>query len=383
MKINALNVFSALTIVTLITSCSESNFSGKNRSNKLEREKIEETYHLSCNEDYGKVFPITAGPTDDVYVRLKGEICPQKTNDLTVLFVVDFSGSMGYHTPSGKTDKVKGNDPKIDDSCGRLKAAKAIVEKLTNEKDYGDQVRVGMIPFAGGVLQNRVINLQELDFFSEDLNSDKFCSYVVQSGEYGYNPQNPGGIDGSGITSATNYEAAFNTAQQMLVNVSDRKVVYFISDGQPTEGSGSPIEAGVTAGQRLNDLEDLTLNALVLGKNEKIAIDVMTRITGDKKQVRSVWNAKDLAHEIVKFPSADLHIPTARAYTTILDIDKRLNLHKFEKVSDGRWAYETAYFKLRAGKGETHDHNIRVTVDSDESVTIETAVTVSFSRNYE
>jgi hypothetical protein len=77
-----------------------------------------------------------------VTARVEGEFCPTATNELTVVFVVDYSASMGKHVNKEASEEREGNDPQIDGSCGRLRAAEAIIAKLQAERSSGDQINV-------------------------------------------------------------------------------------------------------------------------------------------------------------------------------------------------------------------------------------------------
>src|SRR5690606_5515076 len=129
--------------------------------------------------------------------KVRGEFCPESKNSLTVLFVVDFSGSMGRHIPGdGSRLEVPVNDPQIAGSCGRLRGAQAIVDRILAEKKPGDEVYVGMVPFAGGIVTNKIMHFDEIEKFASAMNKDTFCQYVVQGPSFGYDPINPGGIEG-------------------------------------------------------------------------------------------------------------------------------------------------------------------------------------------
>ena len=102
--------------------------------------------------DLPKKDPEVIPPQAKVHAKVKGRFCPQAKNKLTVLFVVDYSGSMGRHVPVQGQAEIPGNDPQIAGSCGRLRAAQAIVSKIRAEKVPTDSVEIGMVPFAGGII---------------------------------------------------------------------------------------------------------------------------------------------------------------------------------------------------------------------------------------
>lgn len=298
-----------------------------------------------------------------VTAKVKGKFCPQAKNKLTVLFVVDYSGSMGRHIPEQGGAEIPGNDPQINGSCGRLRAAQAIVGKILAEKAPADQVEIGMVPFAGGVVNNRIVQITDLASFEALVSKDTFCQYVVQNSGFGYDPVNPGGIDGpSGflgfgkVDASTNYRAAFTAAQSLLEGVYGRKIAYFISDGRPTSGGQDPILAGIEAGQSLRDnVDNLTLNGLLLGATGPDAKVVLDQVTGSPDRVRNAENADELAREILAFPEASIDDQSGLATLTVQPYPTApLGLRYLTKdpASVGVWVYETQPFVLLGKPGE-------------------------------
>ncbi|MEZ4744313.1 MAG: vWA domain-containing protein [Bdellovibrionota bacterium] len=172
-------------------------------------------------------------------VVIEGELCvAPKTQtiaqEMTVLFVLDFSGSMGSN------DTIGANN-----SCGRQESISAIVAKLKDEGgDDLTKISMGIIGFNADA--TLVSDFSSLDSLPQDW-SQGAC-------------KNGGG---------TNYEAAFNMANDLLHTRAGHKVVYFISDGLPTQSSGGESqsdELGLSAAQSLREgNEELDLYAIYLG----------------------------------------------------------------------------------------------------------------------
>lgn len=335
--------------------------------------------------------PVPVPETANVHATVRGAFCPESKNKLTVLFVVDYSGSMGRHIPAKGQAEVPGNDPQVNGSCGRLRAAQAIIDKIKAEKKAGDTVEIGMVPFAGGIVTKKVMPIAGLDQFAGAVNKDTFCQYVVQDASFGYDPQNPGGIDGGagflglfGVDASTNYKAAFTAAQSVLSGVYGRKVVYFISDGEPTSGGADPIAAGVEAGNALRQsVDNLTLNALVLG-NVPQAESVLAQVAGAPERVRRADNADQLAQAILDFPEASIDESTGKAWLTVAPYQPRADLGlrylKADPSRAGVWIWETQPFVLLGKPGETVANVVEVTALGKDGSTHAATVQINFKQ---
>src|SRR5262249_37844952 len=152
-------------------------------------------------------------------------------------------GSMGKHVPHPGEAAVPGNDPQTAGDCGRLQAAKAVLSQLAAAGQA--DLQIGFVPFAGNVLEERVVGLTSLAEFQKAATKDTFCSYVVQDASFGLDPGNAGGIQTPSANSSTNYAAALARAEAMLKDQAGHKVVYFVSDGEPTSGGQDPAASGV------------------------------------------------------------------------------------------------------------------------------------------
>lgn len=289
-------------IGVVAAGCSQAQFSGEAGKRAAHpAEVIEKTISLSCDSD-APVQKIELDARDTLKLTLRGEFCPAASNDLTVLFVLDASASMGKHYESTSSALNSGNDPRQGDSCGRLAAVSAVVAKLKTDSATVN-TNVGLITFAGGVVST--VSLQTTEDFIAAMTVDMACNFVSQGERVGYHPQNPGAIRAK-VSASTNYASALDAATDMVGGVDGRKVIYFVSDGMPTSGGANPAAAGVAAGQRLRGLTDTTVNGLLLGQSGAAAKSVMTAVVGGASRVRLAGNASELAAEITKFPAASV-----------------------------------------------------------------------------
>lgn len=302
-------------------------------------------------------------------VALNGELCPAAPNKLTVLLVVDFSSSMGRHVSSGVTKP--GNDPEINGSCGRLRAASAIIEKLAKDQGINDDIRVGLLPFASDVVSSRVIAPVPLGTFKSMLNRNQLCAFIVQSsgviGRAGYE----GGFSAPNINGSTNYQAALIDARNTLTLKDGHKSIYFITDGAPTSGGANPEQAGIDAGLDLrNKVNNLTLNALVLG-NEPKANDILKAITGSADRVRVASSADQLATEILNFPKPLLNASSVHATISHDGQDRPLTINSFHQDANkpSSWIWRVDPFFLNGAPGKTHIYQISVAA-ADQSGTV-------------
>ena len=339
--------------------------------------------------DLPKKDPEVLPPQAKVHAKVKGKFCPQAKNKLTILFVVDYSGSMGRHVPEQGQAEIPGNDPQIDGSCGRLRAAQAIISKIRSEKVATDSVEIGMVPFAGGIVTSKIVSIIDLESFEKIVSKDTFCQYVVQGPSFGYDPANPGGIEGPAgflglgrVDSSTNYTAAFTAAQSMLQGVYGRKVTYFISDGQPTSGGADPVLAGIAAGKMLREsVDNLVLNGLLLGQTGPQAMDVLAQVAGSPDRVRRADNADELAKEILEFPEASIDEQSGRATLTVVPYpaaDLGLRYLTKDPASAGVWVYETQPFVLLGKPGQVTLNEVIVTAKGTDGSTHSAKVVIRY-----
>ena len=304
-------------------------------------------------------------PTDNdarIEASVKGQFCPQSDKErLKVVFVVDYSGSMGEHTPAASSKAPpSGNDPRINNNCHRLEAAQAIMNKLSGYEG----VQVAMIPFSDRVHRSKLVNFEDAANFGSYLNADYFCDYRRARGPN------------------TSYEAAFNATKRMVDRTYGRKVVYFISDGEPTVGSPDPYTAGIQAGRNLQDtVDNLELNALLLGDTGPEAYDALVDITGTDQRVRHAVDASDLAAEITEFPDTAIDPTTGEATLTVQPYGtENLGLYSFEETDPSVWTYQTEPFVLLGEKGTTTDNIVRVTAKDQYGQTMKSTITIRYQR---
>lgn len=178
------------------------------------------------------------------------ELSAPKTSEVNFIYVTDFSGSM--------QDSSGGADPKrLDGTCGRLDAAKAIATKLkqlstsTDPRKAAPSIKAANITFGTNALISAA--LSPLDsFIATSLTSDQFC--------------------GSSL-GGTNYQTALQTAYDLASSLSGTTYVYFVSDGIPTSsGTGFGVSndrdiaklKGREAAQKLTSVPNLILNIVYL-----------------------------------------------------------------------------------------------------------------------
>ena len=300
---------------------------------------------LSCTEladpNTAKVELLPGKPGDPVLAQLTGHICPspQKPSRITVLFLIDWSGSMATM------------DPLVGASCGRLQAAKAITNYVKNSADPKTTVQEGMIPFSSAVDLGGILPLSDIDTFASNLTADRICR----------------------AAGGTNYIAPLQQARQMLTGVQGRVVIYFITDGAPNIGldgrysfdnDPAVVDQTITASRDLKAVSPgVTVNSILLGAQAYIAQSTMNTVSGDPQRVKLVANATDLAQSILKFESPTL-VPTS-ATAELKSGGKTLQVGIASVTPDpdkpGDWIFTTEPFKV-----DSKDATIDVTVkDSD------------------
>ncbi|MBM4253018.1 MAG: VWA domain-containing protein [Deltaproteobacteria bacterium] len=251
---------------------------------------------LACRKDgqdagqFPNEFYAKAGTT----VRVAGEFCPEAkpSGEITILFVIDRSGSMEGTAGEGPNDKTTNG------SCGRLRAADLIVKKY--QAMLNTTIKAGVVRFA---TQSEVkIPVGELDAVANSLNPATFCGSET------------------GTAQLTNYHAALNTAADQLANIPGDKIVYFISDGSPTTGQGDPKQSGLTAAQRLRSIPGVSMFALFVGYNAGSAVNpraYLEQVTGDAKLVRVTSNADELVRAAATLGTIPVFMKAADATATL------------------------------------------------------------------
>ncbi len=291
-------------------------------------------------------------------VKVSGELCPSQTlvGDVTVMFVIDHSGSMEGAAGEGP------NDPTSGGSCGRLRAAEAIVKKYQTMTNAN--VRVGVVGFSG--IARVDVPTQDLAQFSSSLDDSVFC-----------------GADR--FLASTNYEAAFGTATSALRNEQGKKVVYFISDGSPTVGGRDPRQAGLDAAKGLRQIGDLTLYALFVGYhggNANNPQGYLESLTGDPGNVRVTSNADDLVKAADTLAQPNLTIDPKKM-TVVLSTGnevKPVAIEKFVERADapGHFVWVTELFELKGDPSAPQLNTLTVTAPVGNGDTIETEAPITF-----
>ncbi|MCX6128194.1 MAG: VWA domain-containing protein [Proteobacteria bacterium] len=293
-----------------------------------------------------------------VKVRVSGEFCPvaEAQGPLTLVFVVDHSGSMEGAPTEGP------NDLTINGSCGRLKVAENLIARYS--KTNGTALKIGVVGFSN---KARVqVPIIDLSSFKSNLTAGIFC-----------------GSDSS--LALTNYEAAFNTAAMELQSVQGQKLVYFISDGAPTAGTGDDKEAGLAAALGLRSLPNLTLFALFVGYTAGGAFNpqgYLEQLTGNPALVRVTSNAAELAqsgaslgHPLAKIAQADV---SARLEN--LSGAKNIPVEKFilSDAAANKYMWLTPAFELIGKQGATSLNSLTVTARTSTGEVLKTSANINY-----
>jgi hypothetical protein len=323
-------------------------------------------FGLSCEPERTIVFAPKEVPKAQFEAKVTGEFCKRTSNDLYILFIVDNSGSMGRHSGSNWLVDNPGNDPQVTidnkPTCGRLGGAKAVIKKFQEPQFAGIKTRIGVISFASDVIAAREIKAPSEPLDDKIVGIEPFCETVIQGSAYAQ----PGGVLIPGIDSSTNYQTALLKAREILEQVEGQKLIYFITDGEPTAPDSAEVAANL-AFEAANTLratvKDLTFNALFLRAPDPYAAKkLLGKMTADPTRVLLADSPDDIARKIVEFPtfgfvgdSAKAIIEVGSLAPTTLSVD--LMKHP---TKEGVWLYKVAPFALLGQPGETIDHMVKV-----------------------
>jgi uncharacterized protein YegL len=303
--------------------------------------------------------------SDGATIRVAGELCPKKRDSkLNVLFVVDFSGSMEGNPFEGP------NDPRSGGSCGRLRAAEALVKKFESDEFKGVAITAGMVAFADDA-QLR-LPLSDLAALKGSLSEQNWCGALS-------------------ATARTNYRAAFEQAQAALAGRTGDTVVYFISDGSPTvggDGGKSNEQAGLEAAQALRQAggDDLVLNAVFLGYQNGQAQNpqgYLEQVTGSGDRVRVVGGAdalvdaiQDLDTSSDKLKKSDLTATHAASGDS-----KAVAISSLRKSTQRKGAYVwiTEPIELVGEVGQTIANTITVKAKTSLGETLQSKAVIDFT----
>lgn len=313
------------------------------------------------------VFDVEKPANQKVTAKLSGEFCPASASaELRVLFVVDFSASMGRHDmpQTGQMDK-KGNDPVLNGTCGRYEAVKTILEMIKSKAKSTTKIEVGMIPFSSGVVtpyQVKPIAFEQ--FMTQNVSVEHICRFVLQSNtkyntEPGATPNVPGSYDAS-----TRYEQPLTLAKDWLLEKKLNTILYFITDGEPTDAG-----SGKAAAQALAQVPNLTANSLLLSHEAANARAVLEELTPghDPDRVKEVKDASMLKVVIEQFEDPELNVNDAGAIlkiapypSTEIGLVPLASGQKLEKVAGNRYKYVVQPFTLLGRPGETVNNFVEV-----------------------
>jgi len=303
---------------------------------------VTEAATISCNKDntYSEEeLKIGVREERSAKIIVNGEFCPQAPARLNIVFLIDFSLSM-YNK-----DENRGNDPVVNGSCGRLDAARAIINShRQNIVDEDANISVGIVQFSS-ILEGH-ISPTPIEDFNGKLTTNNFCKG----------------------TTGTNYKVAFETATEMLSEINGTKVVYLISDGMPTEGGGGAREnaprhrdaAQEAAVQMRKELKLLTYNTVYLGKLHNLEEEhfdpkaFLEELTGAPERVKLVEKAEDLAAEILKLekPPVNIDPGNVSAKLSTDGLEPRtisLGLFKPHESKPETWVFATEEFDVFPG----------------------------------
>lgn len=342
---------------------------------KGEGDPLTEEFALSCDDVGGMVIDIkpkgvkSDGKADkslsitgdpEITATVSGKFCPvSKKTARKIMFIVDNSGSMGF---------LSTNDPETNGSCNRLEVAQTVFKGLA---DFTN-VELSMIPFGGRVFEDKVIDFKSKKDFEDNLTAGYFCQSI---------DPNTGNSD-----TFTNYEAAFQKAEQMLSDIDGQKTIYFISDGEPTYSSRgqdpeSAAQDGIAAGASLRkNIKNLTLNALLLGNVGDQAKQILVDIAGSDERVRESKLAGDLAEELADLP--DVTIDNKSASATLLADPfgtHKLDLPTFSE-SNGDWTWKTRPFVLLGTEGKVVENIVEVQANGNNGETFQSKIVFRYQR---
>jgi hypothetical protein len=267
----ALGVVATLAVTALVAACSEAHFFGQ--SPRISGSPLQPTRHrddpdLPAGGDSGDPGTPDTGnddgkrpgqtPTDepvqtDDQVRCLGkqsvlqgaqqdeawhaqadlEACLRGDAPLLVVVLVDQSGTMGRHRASGGSLDA-GLDPWTGGGCRRLDGVRDVTKHLAAATDDGARVSIEVVPFAGRVLETRVLGPTSLAAVESKLTPDLLCSYVVGDAALGFHPGNPGGLDGDRlgtqpVSSGADLNAAVRYANRAAAAADvDRALIYVL-----------------------------------------------------------------------------------------------------------------------------------------------------------
>ena len=150
----------------------------------------------------------------DTPLIFSGKVCPPVSYPRDIVFVIDVSGSMAGWS---------GNDPKVNNSCGRLRAVQAIIDGITANSG---NAQFAIVTFSSGVAA------KSSNMYST---ASSLFGDIAKSGSISNTLCAAGG--------ETNYGAGLSAAEDILSGSRSGaiKEIYFVSDGEPTDSDGPSV----------------------------------------------------------------------------------------------------------------------------------------------
>lgn len=364
-------------------SCNDDGFRGGGDGVKARSGNIESycSPNSFASQGHGDIAGL--GGTD---LKVSGEFCTVSLDAnpdpaVSVIMVVDTSGSM------------EGADPGNGTTCGRLSAANTVLANIvpagmTDRNGNPPLVNVGVIAFDQQARTQ--VPLTPIANISSAMNFQNFCSYS-------------GG--------ATNYQAAFEAANELAKQAHGNKVVYFISDGLPTTYGTSLIsqifgtgqdrdtakQRGIEAAAKVRGNPSTTLNVLFLKNNDPkyndpLEPDPMPYLQqiappeNGRQRVAIAQNAGELAEKIQLFGRPEPSRVNSNGLVGVLFADgfgsRSVNVDIDKSSSDqSRTRYITESFKLFGRPGQTVVNTLKVTATASDGSRPESVTIINFTQN--
>lgn len=360
----------------LLLGCNSTEFRGKKREEvvapqpkptplpKVE-ESTEHTINFTCRDVGNGVLATRIDLKKSDTIVVEGDFCPDadlRIEEKTVLFLVDFSGSMRV------------NDPLVNESCKRYEALQSAIQKIAASPNADRFIKVGVVGFETD--SKKIVNLSIPSNVSNQITARNLCVY--------------GG--------STNYQDAFNQSYDMIRGLPGTKDIYFISDGLPTVSSFDSVakqrvendeyrissveienlgfqkdapgtlaaENGLSAARYLREqVSGTNIIAFFLkGEDNNTSIGApvdnptkyLAAITGNPLNVKLVERASELVTEISDF--ANVPVESLNVEKPILfvdyggDLKDRIQTSSFEKLGERKFAYRSVPFKLSKRRNE-------------------------------
>ena len=374
-------------------------------------------FEVKCQDGVNVVQNFSAPEAHRIEAVVRGEICPGVTDKKNIMFLVDFSGSMGPHFDDDRQVESPGHDPReASGSCGRLRAVSAIVNRIQAQMKPGQNIDVSVVPFAEkaigqGIFKKLLTPRSVNDFAQNYLTSKYLCRYVAQNEEHERRGESLNFLDLgflSSIGPSTNYAAAFNKAQEVLVaSQYPNSEIFFITDGEPTapapdgataaEKRRLAREAGKKAGLALrNDksIKNLVINGLYLGikstNTYNEAKGIIGEVTGSPKRVLPAENAEELAKKILEFPTPTVNANaddySKMASLTVIDPvtkkqpygEKNVGIRTLYEENPKFWTYETQSFYLLGLPGKEFNNQVNINIFGESGFLFKTTVNIMY-----